>query len=162
LRRWNGWGDPTVPTSLPPTAVALLERAIGPGAPRADAPLDAVVASIAPSRPEDVAIDCPWTTDREVRLRHARGQSLPDWIALRSGRIPAAPDAVALPESSRQVHPDIPTAVGAMVHVGEVRDPDPRHRATYDDLYREVYRRMYRQLRPLYRTIRRITGYPPV
>jgi sugar (pentulose or hexulose) kinase len=60
------------------------------------------------------------------------------------------------------IHPDIPTAVGAMVHVGEVRDPDPRHRATYDELDREVYRRMYRQLRPLYRTIRRITGYPPV
>ncbi|MCZ7669624.1 MAG: FAD-binding oxidoreductase [Chloroflexi bacterium] len=32
-----------------------------------------------------------------MRLRHARGQSLPDWVALRRGRIPAFPDGVAFP-----------------------------------------------------------------
>ena len=37
----------------------------------------------------------------------------------------------------------------------------PATHALYDELYRGVYRRMYRQLRPLYREIRRITGYPP-
>lgn len=36
-------------------------------------------------------------TEPEVRLRHARGQSLPDWVALRRGRIPAFPDGVAFP-----------------------------------------------------------------
>jgi sugar (pentulose or hexulose) kinase len=56
----------------------------------------------------------------------------------------------------------VPTAVGAMVRVGEVRDPDPATHAVYDQLYRDVYRRMYGRLRPLYRSIRRITGYPPV
>jgi len=30
----------------------------------------------------------------------------------------------------------------------------------YDDLYRSVYLAMYERLRPLYREIRRITGYP--
>ena len=34
-------------------------------------------------------------------------------------------------------------------HLGELRA-----------LYREVYLRMYRQLKPLYRRIRAITGYP--
>ena len=58
-------------------------------------------------------------------------------------------------------HPDVPGAVAAMVRVGEVRDPDPAAHATYDDLYRSVYRPMYRRLEPLYREIRRITGYPP-
>jgi sugar (pentulose or hexulose) kinase len=48
-----------------------------------------------------------------------------------------------------------------MVRVGEVRDPDPATHARYDDLYRSVYRRMYDRLQPLYREIRRITGYPP-
>ncbi len=48
----------------------------------------------------------------------------------------------------------------AMVHVGEVRDPDLAVHARYDDLYRSVYRPMYGRLRPLYREIRRITGYP--
>lgn len=59
------------------------------------------------------------------------------------------------------IHPDIDRAVAAMVHVGEVRDPNPADQARYDALYREVYQRMYGRLRPLYRNIRRITGYPP-
>ncbi len=59
------------------------------------------------------------------------------------------------------IHPDIASAVSAMVHVGEVRDPDPADHARYDELYRGVYRPMYDRLRPLYREIRRITGYPP-
>jgi sugar (pentulose or hexulose) kinase len=59
------------------------------------------------------------------------------------------------------IHPDVPTAVGAMVHVREVRDPDPATHARYEALYRGVYRRMYERLRPLYREIRRVTGYPP-
>ncbi len=59
------------------------------------------------------------------------------------------------------LHRDIPSAVAAMVHIGEVLDPDPADRARYDDLYRSVYRPMYGRLRPLYREIRRITGYPP-
>ena len=57
-------------------------------------------------------------------------------------------------------HPDVPAAVAAMVRVGEVRDPDPATHATYDELYRSVYRPMYDRLEPLYREIRRITGYP--
>ena len=47
-----------------------------------------------------------------------------------------------------------------MVHDGEVREPDPAVHARYDDLYRSVYRPMYGRLQPLYREIRRITGYP--
>ena len=58
-------------------------------------------------------------------------------------------------------YPDVRSAAAAMVRVGEVRDPDPATHALYDELYRGVYRRMYRQLQPLYRQIRRITGYPP-
>jgi sugar (pentulose or hexulose) kinase len=58
-------------------------------------------------------------------------------------------------------HRDVPAAVGAMTHVGEVRDPDLAVHARYDDLYRSVYRRLYGRLRPLYLDIRRITGYPP-
>jgi sugar (pentulose or hexulose) kinase len=59
------------------------------------------------------------------------------------------------------IHPDIDSAVGAMVHIGEVRDPNLADHARYDDLFRSVYRPMYDRLRPLYREIRRITGYPP-
>jgi sugar (pentulose or hexulose) kinase len=59
------------------------------------------------------------------------------------------------------IHRDIESAVGAMVRVGETRDPDPAAHARYEELYRRVYRRMYDRLRPLYRDIREITGYPP-
>ena len=58
-------------------------------------------------------------------------------------------------------HPDVPAAAAAMGGVGEVRDPDPATHALYDELYRGVYRQMYGRLQPLYREIRRITGYPP-
>jgi sugar (pentulose or hexulose) kinase len=58
------------------------------------------------------------------------------------------------------LHRDVRAAAAEMVRVGEVRDPDPAAHALYDELYRGVYRRMYRQLQPLYREIRRITGYP--
>jgi alkyldihydroxyacetonephosphate synthase len=43
------------------------------------------------------------STDPRDRLLRARGQSLPDWIALRSGRIGAFPDGVAYPTTNAQV-----------------------------------------------------------
>ena len=42
-------------------------------------------------------------TSPETRLRHARGQSLPDWLAMRSGDIGAFPDAVAKPRTVSEV-----------------------------------------------------------
>ncbi|MFN3763894.1 MAG: FAD-binding oxidoreductase, partial [Anaerolineae bacterium] len=42
-------------------------------------------------------------TDPEERVRHARGQGLPDWILLRSGRVPAFPDGVAFPSTHEEV-----------------------------------------------------------
>ena len=47
-----------------------------------------------------------------------------------------------------------------MTRVGKVFQPDPQAQLTYERLYREVYQGMYKQLRPLYRKIRDITGYP--
>ncbi|TXI32754.1 MAG: carbohydrate kinase, partial [Aquipseudomonas alcaligenes] len=58
------------------------------------------------------------------------------------------------------LHPDFPTAIAAMTRVGKVFQPNPQAVAVYERLYREVYQRMYQQLRPLYRSIREITGYP--
>jgi len=59
------------------------------------------------------------------------------------------------------IHADPIDAVAAMVRVGETFEPDPTANRLYEDLYRSVYRPMYDRLRPLYREIRRITGYPP-
>lgn len=59
-----------------------------------------------------------------------------------------------------RVHADHATAVRAMTRMGRRFDPDPDAAKTYDALYRDVYRPLYPRLRPLYRRIRRITGYP--
>lgn len=58
------------------------------------------------------------------------------------------------------LYPDFPSAIAAMTRVGRVFEPNPAAQRTYELLYREVYQRMYRQLKPLYRKIRQITGYP--
>jgi sugar (pentulose or hexulose) kinase len=58
------------------------------------------------------------------------------------------------------IHPDPVAAVREMVRVGERFEPLKGASATYDDLYRSVYLPMYERLKPLYREIRRITGYP--
>jgi sugar (pentulose or hexulose) kinase len=58
------------------------------------------------------------------------------------------------------LHPDFPTAVGAMTRVSRTFEPDRDRREVYDQLYRRVYRQLYRRLRPLYQEIRDITGYP--
>lgn len=100
MRRWNGWGDETLRFPVPPLALAFLQSALGQGTPPNDAVLGDVVSTVPATR---LTRGVLLQTDPEVRLRHALGQSLPDWVALRSGRIPAFPDAVAFPESDADV-----------------------------------------------------------
>ena len=101
MRRWNGWGDDSVEEHVPERALTLLRELVGPSARPADASLDEVVAAVAPSRLDpDARLDGGLDLDPLERVRHARGQSLPDWIALRTGRLGATPDAVARPPDS--------------------------------------------------------------
>ncbi|MNJ64401.1 L-xylulose/3-keto-L-gulonate kinase [compost metagenome] len=58
------------------------------------------------------------------------------------------------------LYPDFPSAIAAMTRVGRVFEPAPAAQQVYQRLYDEVYQRMYQQLKPLYRSIREITGYP--
>lgn len=100
MRRWNGWGDETVTYSLPPSAACFLENILGPGTPPQDVTLPDVLRGVPRSRlPAHPLV----MVDAEVRLGHACGQSLPDWVALRSGRIPVYPDGVAFPTSEAEV-----------------------------------------------------------
>jgi sugar (pentulose or hexulose) kinase len=59
-----------------------------------------------------------------------------------------------------ELHPDFKTAVRAMTHAGEVYEPDQRNHRLYQALYSDVYKKMYKRLKPLYKRIRKITGYP--
>ena len=92
MRRWNGWGDDTIPYHLPGNAPALLDEWVGRGTPLRDATLDETLAAVPLSRlPAHPLV----RVEPGDRLRHACGQSLPDWVALRRGRIAAFPDGVA-------------------------------------------------------------------
>lgn len=58
------------------------------------------------------------------------------------------------------VHPDYATAVQAMTRIGSQFEPQAEAQKIYDALYREVYQPLYPRLKPLYKKIRSITGYP--
>jgi len=100
MRRWNGWGDAATDYPLPPSAEDYLCRLVGRGTRPLDASLEQVLSTVPPSRlPLDASVD----TGALQRLLHARGQSLPDWIALRSGHLAPFPDGVSFPRSTEQV-----------------------------------------------------------
>ena len=103
MRRWNGWGDDATGFPLPEGADAFLSRVAGPSEPPADAALADVVAAVEAGPPSRLPAHPLVSTDAEDRLRHARGQSLPDWVALRGGRVGRVPDGVARPADDADV-----------------------------------------------------------
>jgi len=100
MRRWNGWGDDTITYPVPAGARRFLNAVLGPATPPRDAPLADVLAAAPPSRlPTHPLV----SADPETRAGHARGQSFPDWVALRSGQGLRFPDGVAYPTDAGQV-----------------------------------------------------------
>lgn len=100
MKRWNGWGDEATTYPLPDSATRYLADLIGEGPHLEDATLEQTLQAVPPSPlPPHPLV----STDSEERLRHAHGQSLADWIALRSGQIGASPDGVAYPASDEEV-----------------------------------------------------------
>ncbi len=100
MRQWNSWGDSRIQMTVNAKARVFLEGLLGKGAALRDATLSEVMAKVPASRlPEHPLI----LTDAETRVRHARGQSLPDWLAWRSGELEVFPDGVAVPSTSAQV-----------------------------------------------------------
>lgn len=100
MRRWNGWGEVTRDEPLSAQAVEFLHARIGAGA----TPLDQIEADALARIPASRVPNLPgFETDAVTRLLHARGQSLPDWLALRlgvpGGGIGPVADAVARPDS---------------------------------------------------------------
>jgi len=100
LRRWNGWGDTARQYPVNEGMREFLARQVGEARPPRDASFEYLLARIPPGGlPSHPLV----TSDPAERLRHARGQSLPDWVALRSGRVGPIPDGVAFPGSGEEV-----------------------------------------------------------
>jgi alkyldihydroxyacetonephosphate synthase len=114
MKRWNGWGDTAHDHHLPTGADDFLNERIGAATRPQDAQLEDAVAAVPPSRlPEHPLV----RVDAEDRLRHARGQSFPDWVALRSRQIDAYPDGVAYPTEAAHVRDLLDYARNAGVKV---------------------------------------------
>jgi alkyldihydroxyacetonephosphate synthase len=107
MRRWNGWGDENTQYNLPPGTANFLEQVTGKGTPAQDITIADALRAIHLSDLHGISdsdqIRLSISLDPFDRLLHTRGQSLPDWIALRSGRLSCFPDAVAYPSSTEQV-----------------------------------------------------------
>lgn len=114
MRRWNGWGDSANDYPFKAAGQALLLDRLGAGRHLPDADLQSVLRQVPESRlPAHRLV----SLDPEVRVRHARGQSLGDWLAMRSGQFEVFPDGVALPQSSEEVREvlDWACALGARI-----------------------------------------------
>ena len=135
MRRWNGWGDEATLYPLPPSAADYLEQCVGAGQQIPDVSLKRALESVPPARlPSETGIE----TGAQDRLFHARGQSLPDWVALRQGRVDSYPDGVAYPGSLEEIRRLldfvrengvrlIPYGGGTSVvgHINPLCNPDP-------------------------------------
>lgn len=100
MRRWNGWGDDGIDYHLTHNAKSFIHEKIGMGCSHKDVTISEIVGSVPKSRLRRHPLI---TIDPEIRIRHARGQSFPDWVALRGGDIGQFPDGVAFPNSKEDV-----------------------------------------------------------
>ncbi|MEO5965030.1 MAG: FAD-binding oxidoreductase [Candidatus Limnocylindrales bacterium] len=112
MRRWDGWGDEGDATHLGATGRRHVETQVGVASATPTVTLAEVVAAAPVSRLAPASL---LDLEPEIRVRHARGQSLPDLLALRSGRLDAVPDAVATPATGSEIRAliDHARAVGA-------------------------------------------------
>lgn len=102
--RWNGWGNVSINKKVSPHGAKLIKSHIGKTKKLSSVSLQQVLKTVPKSRlPAAITSLDKVSIDKEVRLRHARGQSFPDWIAMHSGAFEVFPDGVAFPESTADV-----------------------------------------------------------
>lgn len=100
MKRWNGWGNTATIYPLPASGRVYLQDHLGEFSGLPDALLEDILPTVPASRlPAHKLV----RMDARERLFHSRGQSLPDWVALRSGCIPAFPDGVTYPRTEEDV-----------------------------------------------------------
>jgi alkyldihydroxyacetonephosphate synthase len=108
MQRWNGWGDEKINYPVPGNAKGYLAEILGGEQHLPDASLDSVINKIPGSQFKKIDFI---STDPVDRIVHSCGQSLPDWINLRSGHIPRFTDGVVYPNSEGEIKKAIDFAV---------------------------------------------------
>jgi len=102
--RWNGWGNININKKVSAHGAKLIKSHIGKTRKLSSVSLQQVLKTVPKSRLPIAMTELDTVSiDNEVRLRHARGQSFPDWIAMHGGDFEVFPDGVAFPASTADV-----------------------------------------------------------
>ncbi|MFZ3143417.1 FAD-binding oxidoreductase [Psychrobacter glacincola] len=102
--RWNGWGNININKKVSAHGAKLIKSHIGKTKKLSSVSLQQVLKTVPESRLPAAMIELDTVSiDSEDRLRHARGQSFPDWIAMHGGDFEVFPDGVAHPQSTADV-----------------------------------------------------------
>lgn len=100
MKRIQGWGNMETDYPVPEPAQQYLESVVGKPRPVKNASVESLIKKVPSSNlPKHPLV----STDAEDRLRHARGQSLNDWIDMQDGLVNTFPDGVAYPSSDEDV-----------------------------------------------------------
>jgi alkyldihydroxyacetonephosphate synthase len=114
MKRIQGWGNIETDYPVPEPALAYLEKVVGKSNTPQNIPISLLIRKVPTSQlPPHPLI----TTDPEERLRHARGQSLMDWVDMYDGLVNTFPDGVAYPETDAQIRDLIEYALKAQVNL---------------------------------------------
>ena len=100
MKRIQGWGNIHTDYEVPEPARNYLKKVVGQPHKLKNAAIQDLIQKIPSSQlPQHPII----TTEPEDRLRHARGQSLSDWVDVCDGLISTFPDGVAYPETDAHI-----------------------------------------------------------
>jgi alkyldihydroxyacetonephosphate synthase len=114
MQRWNGWGAISLEYPTPEGALEFLWDVLGEGTSTEGASFEAVLERLPATHLDELN---GISVDPIDRLLHTHGQSLPDWIALRSGNIGRPPDGVIFPETLEQVREALQVSARKGIHV---------------------------------------------
>lgn len=102
MGHWANWGPENSEhaMALEESTLQMLAMLVGPATAFSSLDLNDLLERVPTSRlPAHALVN----SDPEARVRHARGQSFPDMLDKRSGRIDVFPDGVATPKTSSEV-----------------------------------------------------------
>ena len=100
MKRIQGWGSTDTVYPVPDPAKKYLDQVVGTPNQLKKVPVEDLIKKVPKSK---LPVHPLITTEPEERLRHARGQSLNDWVDLYDGLVDTFPDGVAYPTSNEDV-----------------------------------------------------------
>jgi len=100
MRRWNSWGLSTTQVSVPQPFLQLLKKQLGEAQPGPELSFEDSLDRVPQSKLQN---ESDLDTSSQTRLRHAVGQSFPDWVRIKSGAVEGYADAVVQPTSEAEV-----------------------------------------------------------